>query len=329
MQGDAKHESLNAPDDQGSMPPLPPELIDLIISHLHEDSYSLKSCSLVCRAWVPRSRYYLFVNPVQLQLGVAEHCERFVELFGKGTGLSKYVRFLTLVGAPQRKSYRVLQCLNTFSWVEELRLVKFMNLYNWATPDLAQRAKWLIPFRSIRRLHISSSSVSFFDFLTLLRHTPLLSALTFEIVSWTSSWQKVLATQKSSSECFVPLLRKLKFGIRSSAVIPAFNALFSRNYIPRVSNLVICGISRVHAQDVGDLLCTLGPSLQSLKVSSDNLLRDLFASEVWNLFVSNFSDWALELLVQLPERCNKMKKITLAFILAQKTDLKASGGRPF
>ncbi|KAJ7906288.1 hypothetical protein B0H13DRAFT_716833 [Mycena leptocephala] len=38
----------------------PQELIDEILDHLADDFRSLKTCSLVCRAWVPRSRSYLF-----------------------------------------------------------------------------------------------------------------------------------------------------------------------------------------------------------------------------------------------------------------------------
>ncbi|KAF8893617.1 hypothetical protein BD779DRAFT_1669880 [Infundibulicybe gibba] len=39
---------------------LPQELTDHIIDHLHSDFSSLKSCSLVCRKWLPTSRYHIF-----------------------------------------------------------------------------------------------------------------------------------------------------------------------------------------------------------------------------------------------------------------------------
>lgn len=32
----------------------------MIIDHLHEDEKTLRSCSLTCSAWVPRTRYHLF-----------------------------------------------------------------------------------------------------------------------------------------------------------------------------------------------------------------------------------------------------------------------------
>ncbi|KAJ7350755.1 hypothetical protein DFH08DRAFT_644137, partial [Mycena albidolilacea] len=38
----------------------PQELIDEILDYLADDKYSLRTCSLVCRAWVLRTRACLF-----------------------------------------------------------------------------------------------------------------------------------------------------------------------------------------------------------------------------------------------------------------------------
>ncbi|KAJ7881924.1 hypothetical protein B0H13DRAFT_2539915, partial [Mycena leptocephala] len=39
---------------------LPRELCDLIVDYLHAERVALGSCALVCRAWVPASRFHLF-----------------------------------------------------------------------------------------------------------------------------------------------------------------------------------------------------------------------------------------------------------------------------
>ena len=39
---------------------LPGEVIDKILDHLHGDTVTLKTCTLVCRAWIPTCRYHLF-----------------------------------------------------------------------------------------------------------------------------------------------------------------------------------------------------------------------------------------------------------------------------
>ncbi|KAG7447428.1 uncharacterized protein BT62DRAFT_892499 [Guyanagaster necrorhizus] len=41
-------------------PRFPPELCDRFIDFLHDDRKALKECSLVCRAWIPASRFHLF-----------------------------------------------------------------------------------------------------------------------------------------------------------------------------------------------------------------------------------------------------------------------------
>ncbi|KAK7692332.1 hypothetical protein QCA50_003957 [Cerrena zonata] len=41
---------------------LPPEIMDEVIGHCVDDVHSLRSCSIVCKAWLPASRYHLFQN---------------------------------------------------------------------------------------------------------------------------------------------------------------------------------------------------------------------------------------------------------------------------
>jgi len=42
--------------------PLPPELVDIVIGHLHGDIEALSACSLVCMTWFPSARYHLFYS---------------------------------------------------------------------------------------------------------------------------------------------------------------------------------------------------------------------------------------------------------------------------
>jgi len=39
---------------------LPPEILDLIVDHLHDELTALKACCLVSKSWVPRTRNHLF-----------------------------------------------------------------------------------------------------------------------------------------------------------------------------------------------------------------------------------------------------------------------------
>jgi hypothetical protein len=52
-------ETGNWPFDRES-PKVPPEITDIVIDHLHDDKDALLMCSLVCKDWVPASRFHLF-----------------------------------------------------------------------------------------------------------------------------------------------------------------------------------------------------------------------------------------------------------------------------
>ncbi|THU77951.1 hypothetical protein K435DRAFT_738006 [Dendrothele bispora CBS 962.96] len=41
-------------------PELPPEIVNLVIDELHDFQHDLEACALVCRSWVPQSRFHLF-----------------------------------------------------------------------------------------------------------------------------------------------------------------------------------------------------------------------------------------------------------------------------
>jgi len=43
---------------------LPPEILDYIADHLHDERETLKQCCLASKSWVPRSRKHLFANIV-------------------------------------------------------------------------------------------------------------------------------------------------------------------------------------------------------------------------------------------------------------------------
>jgi len=45
-----------------SNPPLPPEILDLVIDHLHDEPTALKACCVVSKSWIPRTRKHLFAQ---------------------------------------------------------------------------------------------------------------------------------------------------------------------------------------------------------------------------------------------------------------------------
>lgn len=75
------------------MPRIPSEISDAIIDHLHADTPTLKLCALVCKRWLPSSRFHLF-------RAIALHPYNYHKFFAamessEGT-LALYIRHLTL-----------------------------------------------------------------------------------------------------------------------------------------------------------------------------------------------------------------------------------------
>lgn len=73
---------------------IPPETTDRIIDHLHYDRSTLRHCALVCHAWLPASRFYLFYT-VTVRGVMISASEQLVE---NAPWVSYCVRDLKLTG---------------------------------------------------------------------------------------------------------------------------------------------------------------------------------------------------------------------------------------
>ncbi|EKM53884.1 uncharacterized protein PHACADRAFT_257364 [Phanerochaete carnosa HHB-10118-sp] len=71
---------------------LPPELIDLVIDELQHDIVSLRSCSLVCKSWLPRSSTHLFSSLYISSLPVSAILVTFRNFIPSSTRISLHVR---------------------------------------------------------------------------------------------------------------------------------------------------------------------------------------------------------------------------------------------
>ncbi|KAJ7055936.1 hypothetical protein C8F01DRAFT_449659 [Mycena amicta] len=73
------------------MLPLPPELYDATIDHLHDDQPTLLACSLVSKDWVPRSRTHAFAS---VKLDIYSH------LGDEKVVLRRLFDFLSIISSP-------------------------------------------------------------------------------------------------------------------------------------------------------------------------------------------------------------------------------------
>ena len=74
---------------------IPQEIHDEIIGSFHHDHHALRTCALVCRAWLPRARHYLFRK---VTLDPSPRSCNFVKLAQKCPDIQPLVRDLELRG---------------------------------------------------------------------------------------------------------------------------------------------------------------------------------------------------------------------------------------
>ena len=74
-------------------PTVPPELVDRVIDHLHDDKPSLGRCALVCHGWLPSSRLHLFE---WVRIDSARSWELFSKMLLAAPCIGGFVKTLTM-----------------------------------------------------------------------------------------------------------------------------------------------------------------------------------------------------------------------------------------
>ena len=161
---------------------LPPEILDLIVDHLHDETTTLKACCAVSKSWIPRTRKHLFAC-------VELHGPRITQLWTKAfpdphSSPARHTRTLSFEGIP------VVTAAGTEvgGWIPA-----FCNVINlhFSARDLKPQST-LIPFYglspNVRSLRLTWISSEFFD---LICSFPLLEDLALHYSAprdYTAEW---------------------------------------------------------------------------------------------------------------------------------------------
>ena len=121
-----------------AQPALPNEIQDRILDFLHDSDPTIEACALVCRAWVPTSRYHLFSRIMLLE----RNADTFEELFKSPNCTIRSCTHLTAYSSRTTNIANVLRYLTPSS----LHLVDY---------DLETLAN-MPPFPSIESLSVTS-----------------------------------------------------------------------------------------------------------------------------------------------------------------------------
>ena len=162
------------------LPPLPTEIFDLIVDHLHDELTTLKACCLVSKSWVPRARRYIFAQVMfnSLRSSIQTWMEHFPDPSNSPAHHTRALLFVdpdSIVAA-----FTVAPTwLHYFCHVKELRMANIL-------PDNSIPASFvqLHGFSpTLKLLHLFYVSVPLPEILDLICSFPLLEDLCLQLVT--------------------------------------------------------------------------------------------------------------------------------------------------
>jgi hypothetical protein len=122
-----------------AQPQLFPELNDRIIDYLHDNIIALRTCALVCKAWVPSCRFHLFytIRTASSYKDEEPRCRKLYDLVQRSSHIAFYIRELIIYGENnsilnlERVLIPLLRCLT------ELRTLGLDGVdWKQLTPDM-------------------------------------------------------------------------------------------------------------------------------------------------------------------------------------------------
>ena len=163
-------ERLTVPVQTAMSRSLPPELLDHIVDHLHDNPTTLKACCVVAKSWVPRARSHLFAR---VKFDTSKHSiKQWMKTFpDPSNSPAHHTRKLTVCGIPALTSPDV----DIGDWIRSFHNLVDLDLDFCVLVD---RDEALIPFYglspTVRSLRLTSTPFEVFD---LICSFPLLEDL--------------------------------------------------------------------------------------------------------------------------------------------------------
>lgn len=257
--------------------PLPPEIWDYIIDFLRKDIRSLQACSLVCKSFLPRSRYHRFER-LKLQ---PRHATSFYKFLQGIPEIATFIRKLTIVPEPRtsrpRPSMAFLKDLESLVPLAHV-LVHTTKLeiegffINGVLADII-----LDNFVMVKELRLIRCSVASLNrLITLVYSFPRLTKLSMSdtytrpVSDGNTGLQSTEDAQDLDLDSF-PRLRTVSFPSRlavpyESIEVGFINWLSNHSLHTQIRTFKILDVSHVERHYVQRFIQHLGPSLQKLSI---------------------------------------------------------------
>lgn len=150
---------------------LPPEILDLIVDHLHNEPIALKACCVVSKSWVPRSRRFIFArvefDSVRSSIGL--WTKAFPDPPNSPAHFTRSLRIHSLGVV----SANVCTWIRSFFHIEEL----VVNTFGWGGPYGISPVQLHGLSPTLKSLHLSRVSTPMSEILDLVCSFPLLEDL--------------------------------------------------------------------------------------------------------------------------------------------------------
>ncbi|KAI0674127.1 hypothetical protein C8Q78DRAFT_571624 [Trametes maxima] len=247
---------------------LPIELFEHAIDSL-DDNQSLKTTSLVCKAWLPRSRVNLFRS---IELGIPRHLDQFMQLLCDAPHIAEYVEEIDIsensLLAVLRPTMSIVSqlpiLLMAYPLVRPLRMVVHNQLWlpTRYNPNYLHALSQLSSVRSLDLFDVTFATVADFSF--VLRALPHLKFLSAEHLDCQRQLDTNTAADIGST---VPSLTTLR--VVSSYPTSVIDWLVQYNSFPSLLD-VGCSYelsTNDSTQGLGEFWANTGATLEILSIS--------------------------------------------------------------
>lgn len=196
---------------------LPPEICDSIIDELHDDRTALKTCSLISRMWVPRTRHWLFETDTFCVKG--HNLSSFLSFLGANASIGSCIRHFRVSFQPsdimRHPETIVQQVISRMPHLKELALergyyedpnavrhasIRILRLYHCHLVSKTTLVAWLESLPQIEEIEFSGDTCPYIypTPRESLRSVPLLHLTTLKFTSGPTMVPRVMRFISSS-----------------------------------------------------------------------------------------------------------------------------------
>lgn len=241
----------------------PPEIVDQILDHLHADRTALETCALVCKDWLPTSRFHIFRS---LRLHSNNIDAFFAITSSPNCTLLGHVQHLELIEGRGRFAYekkwlnRGLPFLKAF-YPESVKSLMIEEL-DWDGLSMESREVLLSTFSKLQTLSIYYSRFATFGQLAnLLCKSPKLAELHLYAVRCMEGTAPPVSLLQ---QC--PLSALCKLEVHTGPVSPLLPWLLTSDPVPQLSDVDFgCVVDEDDIRVTKAFLEALGSSVEHLK----------------------------------------------------------------